>query len=97
MKKASLKVLNNLLFDYETFTQQKFYLMCYLNFSNPTFLLANLPFRSSVVQRVRDLALSLWLGLLLWHRFHPWPRNFHMPQAQTKKKKKNHFYINKIL
>ena len=26
---------------------------------------------------VKDLALSL-----LWHRFDPWPRNFHMPQAQ---------------
>ena len=33
-----------------------------------------------VVQGVKDLMLSLlrpWL--LLWLRFDPWPRNFHMP------------------
>ena len=24
----------------------------------------------------------LWLGLLLWLRFDPWPENFCMPQAQ---------------
>lgn len=28
---------------------------------------------------VKGLALPL-----LWPRFDPWPRNFHMPQAQTK-------------
>ena len=34
---------------------------------------------SLVAQGVKDLALSLqWLGLLLWHRFNPWPQNFHM-------------------
>ena len=40
--------------------------------------------RSSLVaRRVKDLALSLlWLGLLLWSRFKPWPRNLHMLQAQ---------------
>ena len=48
---------------------------------------------SLMMQRVKDSALSLQLlGLLLWHRFHPWPRNFHMLQEQqqktTKKKKK---------
>ena len=30
-----------------------------------------------MVQWLKDLMLSLqWLGLLLWHRFHPWPGNF---------------------
>ena len=34
---------------------------------------------SLVVQQVKALALSLqWLGLLLWLRLDPWPRNFHM-------------------
>ena len=44
-----------------------------------------------MAQRVKDLVLSLlWLWLLLWRRFDPWPGNFHMPQAwQKKKKKKN--------
>ena len=41
---------------------------------------------------VKDLALSLlWLRLLLWHRFDPWPRNFRMlwvPTHNQKKKKK---------
>ena len=27
-----------------------------------------------------------WLGLLLWYRFDPWLRNFHMPWGQPKKK-----------
>ena len=36
---------------------------------------------------VKDMALSLlWLGLLLWIGFDPWPGNFCMPQVQTKKK-----------
>ena len=40
---------------------------------------------SSVVQQDKNLALSLQrLGLLLWHWFHPWPRNFHMLQAWPK-------------
>ena len=31
---------------------------------------------SLMVQWVKDLALSLlWLRLLLWHRFDPWPGN----------------------
>ena len=29
-----------------------------------------------MAQQVKDPALSL-----LWPRFDPWPRNFHMPQA----------------
>ena len=42
--------------------------------------------RSSLVaQWVKDLVLSLQqLGLLLWHRFDPWPRNFCMLWAQPK-------------
>ena len=42
-----------------------------------------------MTQWVKDPALSLqWLGPLLWRMFNPWPRNFHMPQAQPGKKKK---------
>ena len=37
-------------------------------------------------QRAKDLALSLqWLGLLLWHMFHPWPGKFHMRPKEKKK------------
>ena len=44
---------------------------------------------SLVIQRVKDPALSLlWIRLLLWHKFSPWPRNFCMPWVQLKKKKK---------
>ena len=32
---------------------------------------------------VKDSASSL-----LWHRFNPWPGNFHMPRVRQKKKKK---------
>ena len=43
-----------------------------------------------MTQWVKDPALSLqWLGPLLWRMFNPWPRNFHMPQAQPGKKKKS--------
>ena len=43
---------------------------------------------SLVSQRVKDLVLSLqWLGPRLWCRFSPWPRNFHMPQVRTPKKR----------
>ena len=47
--------------------------------------------RSSLVaQGVKDLTLSLLrLWLLLWLRFHPWPRNFSMqwvPHPCTPKK-----------
>ena len=32
-----------------------------------------------MAQQVKHLMLSLQqLELLLWHEFHPWPRNFHM-------------------
>ena len=35
---------------------------------------------------VKDLALSWqWLGSLLWSRFNPQSRNFHMPQIRPKK------------
>ena len=41
------------------------------------------------VQQVKDLVLSLlWLRSKLWHRFDPWPWNFHMPWAWQKKKGK---------
>ena len=43
---------------------------------------------SFVVQQVKDPALSLQpLRSLPWHRFNPWPRNFHMPQKNEKKKR----------
>ena len=41
------------------------------------------------MQGVKDPALSLQqLRFLLWHRFDPWPRNLHMPWAQSKREKK---------
>ena len=40
-----------------------------------------------MAQLVKDLALSLlWLGLLLWLGFDPWPRNVPMLWAWPKKK-----------
>ena len=46
--------------------------------------------RSSLVaQHVKDLVvLLLWLRLLLWRGFDPWPENFHMTWVQEKEKKK---------
>ena len=42
-----------------------------------------------MTQWVKDVMLFLlWLWLLLWCGFHPWPGNFLMPQEQQKKKKK---------
>ena len=39
-----------------------------------------------MVQQVEDPALSLQqLGSLLWRKFNPWPRNFHMPRQGQKK------------
>ena len=45
-----------------------------------------------VAQWVKDSALPLlWFRSLLRHKFNPWPRNFFMPWAQTKKREKiNH-------
>ena len=41
-----------------------------------------------MVQQVKDLVLSLqWFGSLLWHKFEPWPRNFHMLPSPTSKVK----------
>ena len=38
------------------------------------------------MQWVKDPVSSLWcLGLLLWHRFDPWPRNFCRPWMWWKK------------
>ena len=40
---------------------------------------------SLVAQWVKNLALSLHqMGLLLWHGFNPWPRNFHSKLAPQK-------------
>ena len=45
--------------------------------------------KSSLVQRVKDLELSLqWPGLLLWHGFDPWSRKFHTPQVWPKKRER---------
>ena len=42
---------------------------------------------SPVEQYILDPGLSLQqLGLLPWHRFNPWPRNFHIPQTLAKNK-----------
>ena len=41
-----------------------------------------------MAQQVKDpVLLLLWLGLLLWRRFDPWPGNFSMPWAQPKKRR----------
>ena len=41
---------------------------------------------SLVAQWVKDPALSpLWLGSLLWHWFHTWPRNFPCAMGMAKK------------
>jgi len=41
-----------------------------------------------VAQWLKDPALSLQqLGVLLWYRFHPWPRNIHMPKNKRTKTK----------
>lgn len=42
-----------------------------------------------MAQKVKDPALSLQrLGLLPWHRFDPWPREFPHAMGVAKKKKK---------
>ena len=47
-----------------------------------------------MAQQVKDPALSLlWLGLLLWDRFNPWPRNFLMPWTQPKTNKQKTLYF----
>ena len=46
------------------------------------------------MQPVKDPVLALqWLGLLLWHRFDPWPREH--PHAIGAAKKKNNLATNK--
>ena len=53
---------------------------------------------SPAAQFVKDPVLSLQqLGSLLWCRFSPWPRNFHMLQAWQKKKKKEREKSNKTM
>ena len=40
-----------------------------------------------MTQWVKDPALSLlWLELLLWYGFSPWPGSFYAPQTWPKKK-----------
>ena len=49
-----------------------------------------------MAQQVKDLALSLQqLGPVVWYRFDPWPRNFHVPWAweETKQNKTKHSII----
>ena len=48
---------------------------------------------SLVAQQVKDLPLSLWqFESLLWHEFHPWPKE--MPHATGAAKKKGGGDIN---
>ena len=57
-------------------------------------LKAHTSWSSLVEEQVKDPASSLlWLGSLLWHKFHPWSGNFHMLQVQQKKNLKKN-YIN---
>ena len=49
---------------------------------------------SLVAQWVKDHALTpQWLRSLLWHGFNPWPKNFCMPWARPKKKKKKNAHL----
>ena len=37
---------------------------------------------------IKDPGLLLqWLRLPLWRGLNPWPRNFHLPQVRSKKRK----------
>ena len=50
-----------------------------------------------MAQQVKDLALSWqWLWLLLYCRFDPWPRKFHMLWTLSKKKKKRYCQCNNV-
>lgn len=41
-----------------------------------------------VMQLAKDVTMSLsWLGSLLWRRFNPWSKNFHMMQVRPKENK----------
>ena len=51
-----------------------------------------------VAQWVKDLTLSLLcLGSLRWHRFSPWPGNFHVPQVQPERKRMRMFAPSALL
>ena len=57
---------------------------------------------SLVVQQVKDPALSLQLGPLLWCGFSPWPSNIHMLWAVPKnhappQKNPNNIYLVKLI
>ena len=45
---------------------------------------------------VLSLVTAMVFRSLLWHRFDPWPRNFHMLWTQKKKKKKSRKKIEKV-
>ena len=48
---------------------------------------------SLVAQGVKDPVLSLlWLRLLSWHGFNPWPGDFHMPWMGPKR----NFFFSKV-
>ena len=54
----------------------------------------------TVAQQFKDPALlQLWHRSQLWLGFDPWPRNFHMPWAWSKKKekKRERNYFNKLI
>ena len=50
-----------------------------------------------MAQQVKDLTLSLlWLGLLMWLEFDPWPRNFCVPWVRKNKTKQKTLFPNKL-
>ena len=60
-------------------------MICEFYLNKAVTLIQKKPLSSLVAQKVKDLALSLlWLWLLLWCGFDPWPGNFHMPQVWPK-------------
>ena len=60
-------------------------MVCEFYLNKAVTLIQKKPLSSLVAQKVKDLALSLlWLWLLLWCGFDPWPGNFHMPQVWPK-------------
>ena len=52
---------------------------------------------SLVAQQVKAQVWSLlWLRLLLWLKFDPWPGNFHMPQVRLKEREGEHKQVEKF-
>ena len=53
---------------------------------------------SLVAQQIKDLVLLLlWLGLLLWYWFSPWPSNFYIPWASPPPRRRPHKTQNEIM